>query len=861
MIKKIVALIIAICTLSVGVFADLSCEVYSGTVKLSGSFGERNGYIGVALVLKPGYSLTDYYAFSDLEKSYCVHELKQFYLGSAEFETEISKPQTPGVYNVYVNDGKTTLSSSFSAGASCFTQITPWIKSYHLTTKQQFDNGYSGGECGQMMWSLAVSPFDENLLIAGTDTSGIYRSVNGGKSWSAQNSGFDICGTVGAAFDNRDENTVYCLGSPHVSATETDKSNCGIYVSRDKGITWQLKYKTPFYRTVGDLITFDSGSVYVATIKRGILKSSDFGESWQRVGTLKASTSDYITTLKNCGGVLTAVCRNSGIYVYDGSDWVQKNGDISDSNFFGIAENQGTLFVSTFTNIYKSENMGESWQQIKSISESDMAPHSADGKITRLFFDSNNTMFVQLSSVSGNIRVSYDLGNTFKKPEINKDNAFIKDNNGYGAEPFTVSKNGVLYVSLDGEIYKSADGGKSFYPHSSGISGMRAANFWFNEDTPDDMFICTVDRGAIRTDAENPPCVDYSPMEDSTGIRKDSGSKTCNAVCVDPNNKNSVFAYIGGWNSGYIKYSADGGKTYTSTGITDCTASEMEFANDSIIYAGNYISYDGGASFAPQPCIVSSIAQQSKNIAYGVKKISDTEYHLTRTDDYGRTWQEFTQLNINGYQRFTVDIDDANVIYVGGYTNGYSVYTVQPESGTVTREGFSTNNVFADIAEKYNLRAIPIYKVAQNPKNGNHLVCGGVDNVYHRNMPGIFQSFDRGKTWHTVTGITGNADVWTLEFTPNGDKVYIGTSGGTFIFEWEKFAPGEITADGNTVYNTENKVTEAVGIFKNSQLEINKLKLLPFGSFNIENHGGERLFMWENENSIRPLGRSVDLEE
>ena len=128
-------------------------------------------------------------------------------------------------------------------------------------------------------------------------------------------------------------------------------------------------------------------------------------------------------------------------------------------------------------------------------------------------------------------------------------------------------------------------------------------------------------------------------------------------------------------------------------------------------------------------------------------------------------------------------------------------------------------------------------------------------------MPGIFQSFDRGKTWHTVTGITGNADVWTLEFTPNGDKVYIGTSGGTFIFEWEKFSPGEITADGNTVYNTENKVTEAVGVFKNPQLEINKLKLLPFGSFNIENHGGERLFIWENENSIRPLGRSVDLEE
>jgi len=756
------------------------------------------------------------------------------------------------------------------------TRTAPWMLNWHLTTEEQYSNEYKGGECGQMLWSLDISPFDENLLLAATDTSGIYRSTDGGRKWRASNSGLNVTGTVGIAFDPTDSRVVYCLGSPHISYTSGIAG--GIYVSRDSGITWKLEYETPFFRHNGKYIAFDDRKVYVASHNEGVLLSDDFGKSWTSLGNPDVENNDYIRCIDVIDGIPVIVYNNAGVYRYYESNWEELNDGITLGNdMFYVAanpKNTKNLFVTCADCIYESTDGGMNWKPLKTSKE-------IGGKPVRLYFGESDCgeliMYLQLSLTSKNMRISTDFGKTFQKPEINHVNAFSRENTGYGAEAMAVSHiNGMVsYVSFNGEIYKSSDGGKTYSSSSSGISGMRVCNYWFNPEIEDDIFMAVTDWGAVRTVPDVTESylsvVDYSPMEDSTGIRKEtqSGSKSCRAVCVDPKNTNKVFAVIGSWDSGTIKYSEDGGKNYISTDIFDCNAPVMNYVYDSqnngVIYAGNYISYDGGISWVIQPCTVIGISETDSNIAYGAKKISETEIHLMRTDNYGKIWRECTDLNINGYQRCTVDLDNPGIAYIGGYSNGYSVY-IWDENDDVTRYGRSTKNVFADIASKYNMSAIPIYMVAQDPADHDHLICGGVDNVYYKNMPGIFESFDRGESWNLVKGITGASDAWCIQFHPTIPSVFIATSAGTFVYEYDKSKNCDVVIthenDDVRVWNCQNVLINAnvIGVTNDLVDEIAIVSFEPYENkvFDFES---KKYFVWNNLDNLVPLCKALDLTE
>jgi len=618
--------------------------------------------------------------------------------------------------------------------------------------------------------------------------------------------------------------------------------------------------------------------VYVASHNEGVLLSDDFGKSWTSLGNPDVENNDYIRCIDVIDGIPVIVYNNAGVYRYYESNWEELNDGITLGNdMFYVAanpKNTKNLFVTCADCIYESTDGGMNWKPLKTSKE-------IGGKPVRLYFGESDCgeliMYLQLSLTSKNMRISTDFGKTFQKPEINHVNAFSRENTGYGAEAMAVSHiNGMVsYVSFNGEIYKSSDGGKTYSSSSSGISGMRVCNYWFNPEIEDDIFMAVTDWGAVRTVPDVTESylsvVDYSPMEDSTGIRKEtqSGSKSCRAVCVDPKNTNKVFAVIGSWDSGTIKYSEDGGKNYISTDIFDCNAPVMNYVYDSqnngVIYAGNYISYDGGISWVIQPCTVIGISETDSNIAYGAKKISETEIHLMRTDNYGKIWRECTDLNINGYQRCTVDLDNPGIAYIGGYSNGYSVY-IWDENDDVTRYGRSTKNVFADIASKYNMSAIPIYMVAQDPADHDHLICGGVDNVYYKNMPGIFESFDRGESWNLVKGITGASDAWCIQFHPTIPSVFIATSAGTFVYEYDKSKNCDVVIthenDDVRVWNCQNVLINAnvIGVTNDLVDEIAIVSFEPYENkvFDFES---KKYFVWNNLDNLVPLCKALDLTE
>ena len=63
-----------------------------------------------------------------------------------------------------------------------------------MVSQRLRDRGIAGGEGGQWSLSVVCDPVEGSFLLHGTDIGGIYRSINGGISWEASNTGINARG-------------------------------------------------------------------------------------------------------------------------------------------------------------------------------------------------------------------------------------------------------------------------------------------------------------------------------------------------------------------------------------------------------------------------------------------------------------------------------------------------------------------------------------------------------------------------------------------------------------------------------------------------------------------------------------------
>jgi photosystem II stability/assembly factor-like uncharacterized protein len=140
------------------------------------------------------------------------------------------------------------------------------------------------GPYGVMVRSLAIAPTNNQVIYAGTDGSqtSVFKSVDGGTTWSPRNNGIPAGTSYGFAFDPNNPDLVYV-------ATST-----GFYRSTDAGGTWILKSNTQISGTEYTLIPWGiassavDGTLYLATGfwggidgLSGIYRSTDHGETWE----------------------------------------------------------------------------------------------------------------------------------------------------------------------------------------------------------------------------------------------------------------------------------------------------------------------------------------------------------------------------------------------------------------------------------------------------------------------------------------------------------------------------------------------------------------------------------------------------
>lgn len=146
-----------------------------------------------------------------------------------------------------------------------------------------------GGGNGRLN-CIAFHPNDSNIFYVGAPAGGIWKTVNGGQSWTTTTDFLACIGISDIVINPLNPNTMYMATGDKNGG---DTYSLGVMKSYDAGETWfptNLEFTAPLTRRVSRLlINPNDTSILLAATNYGIYKTIDAGENWvrTRVGSFK----------------------------------------------------------------------------------------------------------------------------------------------------------------------------------------------------------------------------------------------------------------------------------------------------------------------------------------------------------------------------------------------------------------------------------------------------------------------------------------------------------------------------------------------------------------------------------------------
>ncbi|HEV2583028.1 MAG TPA: hypothetical protein VGT44_19365, partial [Ktedonobacteraceae bacterium] len=209
------------------------------------------------------------------------------------------------------NDGYSSIAFDLKAAQSIF------VASRHHGLLYSSNGGLSWASISAgLPVSMTINSltFDSNQhqLWVATDQ-GIYLSSNNGSSWLAANIGLP----TGASINDVLPASVYG-GNPDVIYAGTSQ---GFYLSQDQGAHW-MPSQTALVRVniLAILIDVQSAStVYIATDKVGVLRSTDNGQNWSSVAPGLPTTKPVYAIVQGATNYSQLFAATNDVYLFSGT--------------------------------------------------------------------------------------------------------------------------------------------------------------------------------------------------------------------------------------------------------------------------------------------------------------------------------------------------------------------------------------------------------------------------------------------------------------------------------------------------------------------------------------------------------------
>jgi len=693
------------------------------------------------------------------------------------------------------------------------TYYHPYLANYHLTDNEQLTYDYRGAEAGQRVTCGAVNPSNPNEMIIGLDTTAFYKTSDGGINWYPSfGEGMHQRGISSVIYHPDYENVLFCT-----ACSSKDSEYQGIYKSTDGGDTWVQKHSMPnTYGCALKLFAFGDivggkRAIYAASYKGGVFASYDDGETWTNIGL----DNVVVFNLTFSDGMLIAVTPELGVMTTtdDGKNWVAKNnglplveitstdnahavtGTIYDAAAFAVnPDNNNEWFLSCDYTLYKSDNAGITWEMLTDstavLGNKRLLKKITDINFTAKFPDGHRRMILTFAYISSGTAYYYsDDLETFNPVTLHNEKCLMKNNHGFAKPVLCNPDCAESVVFIANEPYKSVNGGADIYPSGSGFSGTRIMDWWVNPDDYNDMILGATDNGLYFSqqkgaDTDFVPYTYYASEDTLSPDIRYNGSKSVNGIAVDPNNKNHILISTGNWTVASLKESYDKGLTFNEVpgvkayieenGLTGVTNTFVRYHNQNpdIIYYGDIVSYDGGITWKSAAYTIKAISPIDNDVVYSYI----TSDGLYKSLDCARTWQKLCG-PIDSAQIIVPDSEIMDRLYVGSFKNGFAIV----DNGEITYKGINDGLSYGDND------SLSYYEIAQDPNDPNHLVTSGHGGARNSKGSGIHESFDRGETWQYVCDIPGSADAYRVKYHPDGKRVFISTSNGTFVYMPEKY--------------------------------------------------------------------------
>jgi photosystem II stability/assembly factor-like uncharacterized protein len=670
-----------------------------------------------------------------------------------------------------------------------------------ITNTAQAGGGqwHSLGPEGGLIQTLAIDPQNPQILYAGTTGGGIFKSTDGGSSWQPINNGLMEDGPPAIqtfAIDPLNPQNLYASKSGELSPP-------GVFKSTNGGENWStadtgLPNGIYFSKLLIDPQA--PQTLYAVACCYGIYKSTNGGDNWSGLdpGIGNWAISDLVIDPQTPQTLY--LLSGAGLYKsFDGGDnWdvVNTDFDLRQASILALdPQIPQTLYAviiqfvapdpDTFTSrMLKSTDGGSNWTPI--------GDSQLNTQINNLALDSQTPQTVYVTTDDG-VYKSTTSGSNWSA--IN-DGIPSRPVQALAINPVTPQ---TLYVGIhvyglmegDGRngVYKSRDGGGSWYATNSGLTNKFISTLTITPETQPILYAGTYGLGLFKSTDGG-----HNWAFADNGLSK----PYIQALVFDPHTPATLYVSTG---DGLFK-STNAGSSWepASTGLPESgyiEALTIDPQVPDILYAANFDyglmtgqvfkSVNGGSNWnlsntgLPDNCFVRTIVvspQTPQTLYVGTSNGRDDGCGIYKSNDGGDNWSPrnsglpsaadpglFVRINI-----LAIDPQTPSTVYagLGSSVNGDEVglYKTVDAGDTWQRIGNG-------------LPEVPITGLAIDPQSPTTLYASTFDIWSGYGGHGVYQSTDGGNSWYPINVGLANPFVFPLAIDPLlPQKLYAGTFGG-----------------------------------------------------------------------------------
>ncbi|MEM1379540.1 MAG: hypothetical protein AAGH41_02840 [Pseudomonadota bacterium] len=557
-----------------------------------------------------------------------------------------------------------------------------------------------GPSRGGRVTAVAGHASDTMTYYMGATGGGVWKTENGGASWSVLSDETFKTGSVGAVAVAPSDPNVVVVGmgeSPFrgVSSSQGD----GVYVSTDAGETWRhvgLEDTRQISAVVIDPNDPDrwfvaaQGDIWAPSDERGIYLTEDGGESWTKVLAGENETTGAVDLKMDPSNprILYAA-----LWDHQRTPWLIRSG-------------------GSGSGIWKSADGGASWTELTDDLPGEMGKIGVapSGAQPGLVF-----AVVEAADGKGGVYRSDDGGESWS--HVNKTRA-VQQRSWYYMDIFADPQDANTVYVLSAPFLRSVDGGKTFSnirnPHTD------QHDLWINPNDPDVMILGNDGGGTVSYDAgrtwstqNNQPTAQFYRInaDNRFPYRIYAGQQDNSTIAIasrglDGSLGREDFQSIGGGESAFVDFS---------------DAEDMRY-----IYAGSYLG------------TISEFDLQT-NIRRDVNGYPELAFGVDPKDRKHR---------FNWNAPIVVSDHNPDVIYHAGEAvfrstdRGYSWEAISQDltRNDPEKQGPMGAPITNEVSENYNTIAY----LAESPHTGDVMWAGSDDGLVHVTKDG-------GETWDNVT--------------------------------------------------------------------------------------------------------------